>query len=141
MKLKVGHCQLACAAGDYEANLDKVLNGLEVKVRADHVARAGENGVWFLRGNNVQSESDRRVFPGAVGYGESYLLDPFGEVAARSQRHVEDTFTATIDVRDFTWQEKPFYASGRRESVRSARALTGVYLETLRGLGIGEWGE
>ena len=105
------------------------------KVRADHVARAAENGVWFLRGNNVQSVSDGEVFPDAIGYGESYLLDPFGEVVARSQRHEEGTFTAMIDVREYTWQEKPFFASGRRESLRSARALTDVYLQTLRETG------
>jgi predicted amidohydrolase len=104
------------------------------KVRADHVARASENGIWFLRGNNVQSASDRRVFPGAVGYGESYLLDPFGEVVARSQRHEECTFTATIEVRDDSWEKKPFFASGRRESLRSARELTDIYLQTLREL-------
>jgi predicted amidohydrolase len=109
------------------------------KVRADHVARASENGIWFLRGNNVQSETDRRVFPGAVGYGESYLLDPFGEVVARTQRHMEGTIIATIDVHETSWEEKPFFASGRRESLRSARALTDVYLETLRE--IGELGE
>jgi predicted amidohydrolase len=102
------------------------------KVRADHIARASENGIWFLRGNSVQSASDREVFPDAVGYGESYLLDPFGEVVVRSQRHEECTITATIDVRDYSWEEKPFFASGRRESLRSARALTDAYLQTLQ---------
>lgn len=29
MKLKIGHCQLACTAGDYTANVAKVLAGLE----------------------------------------------------------------------------------------------------------------
>ena len=36
MKLKIGHCQLACAAGDYEANLNKVLSGLE-EAASDHL--------------------------------------------------------------------------------------------------------
>jgi hypothetical protein len=75
-----------------------------------------------------------------VGYGESYLLDPFGEVVARSQRHVEDTFAAAIDVREYSGEEKPFFASGRRESLQSARALTGIYLETLGELGVRERG-
>jgi len=105
------------------------------KVRADHIARASENGVWFLRGNNVQSETDREVFPEAVGYGESYLLDPFGEIVARSQRHEESTITVTIDVRDYTWEEKPFFASGRRESLESARALKDAFLQTLEEVG------
>ena len=101
------------------------------KVRADHIARASENGVWFLRGNNVGSESDRRIFPDAIGYGESYLLDPFGEIVVRSQRHQECRIVAEIDVRDYTWEEKPFFASGRRESIQSAKALTEVFLRTL----------
>jgi predicted amidohydrolase len=105
------------------------------KVRADHIARASENGVWFLRGNNVQSETDKEVFPGAVGYGESYLLDPFGEIVVRSQRHEESTITATIDVRDYSWEEKPFFASGRRESIESARALKDVFVQTLEEIG------
>jgi predicted amidohydrolase len=101
------------------------------KVRADHIARASENGVWFLRGNNVGSESDREIFPDAVGYGESYLLDPFGEIVVRSQRHQECTIVAQIDVRDYAWEEKPFFASGRRESIRSAKALKDIFLRTL----------
>jgi predicted amidohydrolase len=105
------------------------------KVRADHIARASENGVWFLRGNNVQSETDREHFPGAVGYGESYLLDPFGEIVARGQRHEECTISATIDVRDYSWEEKPFFASGRRESIESARALCNVFVRTLEEIG------
>jgi predicted amidohydrolase len=101
------------------------------KVRADHIARASENGVWFLRGNNVGSASDREILPGAVGYGESYLLDPFGEIVARSQRHQECTIVATIDVRDYTWEEMPFFSSGRRESIESAKALKHIFLRTL----------
>jgi predicted amidohydrolase len=101
------------------------------KVRSDHIARASENGVWFLRGNNVESESDRAVFPDAVGYGESYLLDPFGEIVARSQRHEEGLIAARIDTRDYAWQEKPFFACGRRESVKSAKALKDIFLRTL----------
>jgi predicted amidohydrolase len=101
------------------------------KVRADHIARASENGVWFLRGNNVESDSDKAVFPDGVGYGESYLLDPFGEIVVRSQRHEAGLIAAQIDVRDYTWQEKPFFASGRRESLRSAKALRDIFLRTL----------
>ena len=40
-------------------------------------------------------------------------------------------------LRDYPWGEKPFFASGRRESPRSARELTDVYLETLREIGEG----
>ena len=70
------------------------------KVMADHIARAVENGVWFLRGNNVESESDRELFPGTVGYGESYVLDPFGEVVCRGRRLVECMISVDVDLKD-----------------------------------------
>jgi predicted amidohydrolase len=155
--VKVGVCYgvLICADGAYiEPSRILALKGARIlfaphynnlpkeslidhvhKVRADHIARASENGVWFLRGNNVQSESDREVFPDALGYGESYLLDPFGEIVARSQRHEECTIAATVDVREYTWEEKPFFASGRLESLESARALKDVFLRTLEEVG------
>jgi hypothetical protein len=41
-------------------------------------------------------------------------------------------------VRDYAWQEKPLFASGRRESLKSAQALTDVYLQTLREIGASE---
>ena len=57
-------------------------------VRADHVARAVENGVYFVRGNNVVLGKDPAItkFDG-VGYGDSYIVDPYGEIVVRSRRH------------------------------------------------------
>jgi predicted amidohydrolase len=54
-------------------------------VRNDHVARAIENGVYFLRANNF--EPARRLkglndTGPSYGYGDSYLLDPNGQVVA-----------------------------------------------------------
>jgi 5-aminopentanamidase len=69
------------------------------KVRADHTARAMENGVYFVRGNNVildPSKSGITRQPG-IGYGDSYVMDPAGEILVRSRRHVEDFITAEID--------------------------------------------
>lgn len=94
-----------------------------VKVRSDHIARAVENNVWFLRGNNVVSGYDAGLGFDGVGYGESYLLDPSGEVVARSQRHTE-CFIST-DVSD---------DARRRDdtrSRRSAEALGGMLLDML----------
>lgn len=34
---------------------------------------------------------------GGVGYGDSYVLDPFGEMVVRSRRHCEDFIIADID--------------------------------------------
>jgi predicted amidohydrolase len=66
-----------------------------MQVRADHVARARENGVYFVRGNNVALGKDEAIknYDG-VGYGDSYILDPDGEIVVRSRRHVEDYFFA-----------------------------------------------
>ncbi len=67
-------------------------------VRSDHVARAVENAVWFFRGNNVVSGRDPNFTADGVGYGDSYLLDPFGEMVVRARRHVEEFLCADIDL-------------------------------------------
>ncbi len=68
------------------------------EVRADHVARAVENRVYFVRGNNVSEGRDPGVqrYEG-VGYGDSYIMDPYGEIVVRSRRHREDFIFADID--------------------------------------------
>jgi predicted amidohydrolase len=70
-----------------------------MKVRADHAARANENGVYFVRGNNVvldQAKSGITRNKG-IGYGDSYIMEPGGEILVQSRRHVEDFITAEID--------------------------------------------
>lgn len=68
------------------------------EVRADHAARAVENRVYFLRGNNVSKGQDPGIqrYEG-VGYGDSYIMDPYGEIFIRSRRHREDFIFADID--------------------------------------------
>jgi predicted amidohydrolase len=81
------------------------LIGHFMKVRADHVARAVENSVYFVRGNNVSlgREECLTKYEG-VGYGDSYIVDPHGEIAVRSRRHVEDFLYLDIDpVIDRAW--------------------------------------
>lgn len=77
------------------------LIGHFMKVRADHIARAVENSVYFVRGNNVTvgKEQSIRGYEG-VGYGDSYVVDPDGEVLARSSRQVEDMLLADIHPND-----------------------------------------
>lgn len=69
-----------------------------MEVRGDHIARAVENRVWFVRGNNVSLGRDPAI-KGAdgVGYGDSYIVDPLGEIVVRSRRHEEDFIFADID--------------------------------------------
>jgi predicted amidohydrolase len=68
-------------------------------VRSDHVARAVENRIWFVRGNNVTPGKKDPAIQGydGVGYGDSYIVDPFGEILVRSRRHHEDFIFADID--------------------------------------------
>ncbi len=70
-----------------------------MKVRADHAARAIENRVYFVRGNNVVLDPAKSGISRVegVGYGDSYIMDPDGEILARSRRHAEDFITAEID--------------------------------------------
>ena len=74
-------------------------------VRADHIARAVENAVWFVRGNNVVLDKDPGLSYEGVGYGDSYVVDPFGEIVVKSRRHREDFIVADIDpaVTDKAW--------------------------------------
>ena len=60
-----------------------------IKVRNDHRARAVENGLFFMRCNNVSTKPDKGVTPEGVGYGDSYLIDPNGEILVQSRRHQE----------------------------------------------------
>jgi predicted amidohydrolase len=69
-----------------------------MKVRADHTARAIENSVWFVRGNNVVLDKAKSgLAHSGVGYGDSYVIDPGGEILVRSRRHVEDFIVAEVD--------------------------------------------
>lgn len=68
------------------------------KVRSDHIARAVENSVFFVRGNNVVLGTDPAITKyDGVGYGDSYIIDPAGEMLVRSRRHHEDFIFADID--------------------------------------------
>ncbi|MDA1190632.1 MAG: carbon-nitrogen hydrolase family protein [Candidatus Poribacteria bacterium] len=91
-------------------------------VRSDHTARAVENGVWFLRGNNVKvgKAGERQM------YGDSYLVDPNGEIVIRSRRHAECFVVAEIDLSG--WQYH------RDRSMQGGRALGKALQETLNDL-------
>lgn len=104
------------------------LIGHFMKVRADHVARAIENHVYFLRGNNVTKGKDLGIQGSdGVGYGDSYLLDPGGEIVVRSRRHKEDFIFADVDPtgRDYAW--------GLTKSRYSLRELGKILLEAAAG--------
>jgi len=91
-------------------------------VRSDHTARAIENGVWFMRCNNVTLNPATESFKG-IGYGDSYLVDPNGEIILRSQRHEECFLSIDIDVKGFEYQHK--------RSVKGGKELGALLMETL----------
>ncbi len=93
------------------------------KVRSDHIARAVENGVWFFRGNNVGAGPDAGLGFEGVAYGDSYLLDPAGEMVVRGRRHTECLIEAEVDL------SGP--SGGTRRSVMSGRALGAMLLDLL----------
>jgi predicted amidohydrolase len=78
---------------------DKGLISHFMKVRADHICRARENSVYFVRGNNVVLDPAKSGITRSqgIGYGDSYVIDPQGEILARTQRHVEDLLVVEVD--------------------------------------------
>jgi predicted amidohydrolase len=67
-------------------------------VRHDHVARAVENMVYFVRANNVGVDKEEGITSyDGLAYGDSYIVDPFGEIVVRTRRHKEDYIFADID--------------------------------------------
>lgn len=102
-----------------------------MKVRADHTARAIENSVYLVRGNNVVLDSAKSGItrtPG-VGYGDSYVIDPGGEILVRSKRHVEDFISIDLDT-----SKGPDQAFGMSKSAWSFREFGGILEEALRSL-------
>lgn len=70
-------------------------------VRADHTARANENRVFFVRGNNVGLGPETGITKNdGVAYGDSYILDPHGEIVVRSRRFKEDFLMADVDPKE-----------------------------------------
>jgi predicted amidohydrolase len=67
-------------------------------VRHDHIARAVENMVHFVRANNVgiAKEEGITAYQGQA-YGDSYIIDPWGEMVIRTRRHKEQLIFADID--------------------------------------------
>jgi len=95
-------------------------------VRNDHVARAVENGVYFLRGNNVVpgntlEGSDYQGY----GYGDSYLLNPNGMVVAAAGLYHEYLMIYNFDL------QKKHRSQPNRRSVKSANDLLDSLHEAL----------
>lgn len=103
-----------------------------MKVRADHTARAIENGVYFVRGNNVVLDPAKSGLTRgeSTGYGDSYIMDPGGEIVVRSRRHEEDFIFADIDT-----TKLPDKAFGLGKSAWSYREFKPFLDEAMRDAG------
>jgi predicted amidohydrolase len=96
-------------------------------VRSDHIARAVENGVWFVRGNNASAGRDRGFEYDGTGYGDSYVLDPFGEMLVRARRKVEDFIETDIDLNSAAYRR-----ANRDRSRQSARLWGELVVQAAR---------
>jgi predicted amidohydrolase len=96
------------------------------KVRNDHIARAVENGVYFLRGNNVEpTRSIEGLADIGYGYGDSYLIDPNGQMVAAAGLYRETLMIYNFDL------ENNARAAHNRRSRTSATELLGILEEVL----------
>ena len=95
-------------------------------VRSDHIARAVENGVYFIRGNNC---TRRRQMEGLAdeghGYGESYVLNPHGQIVAGAGLYDEYLMIYNLDL------NKTYRVGDTRRSRQSAAALLDLLKEAL----------
>lgn len=101
-----------------------------MKVRADHAARAVENSVYFVRANNVVLDPAKSgiIKSEGVGYGDSYVMDPSGEIIVQSRRHAEDFITAEMDV-----SSRPDTAWGLTKSAWSLREFGAIAQAAMAG--------
>ncbi len=98
-----------------------------VHVRNDHIARAVENQVFFVRGNNVERGTQASLESEGVGYGDSYILDPNGQIVAAANLHAETIIWADVD-------PGRYYYGGANKSLISAK----VFWQELRDLALAD---
>jgi len=101
-------------------------------VRSDHIARAVENGVYFLRGNNVIRKKDSvknaKGLP-SYGYGDSYIINPNGAIVAGAGLYNETLMIYNLDLKA---RHRSWYKRSR--SLKSANALLGILQNTVRSM-------
>lgn len=91
----------------------------------DHIARSVENGVYFLRANNVVPGLTLEGLGEGFGYGDSYLLNPNGQLVAAAGLYHETLMIYNLDL------DKVHRNQHTRRSVKSARELLDVLNDVL----------
>lgn len=95
-------------------------------VRSDHIARAVENGVYFLRANNVVAGTKLEGLRNeGFGYGDSYLLDPHGQIVAGAGLFHEHLMVYQLDL------DQKYRAAWNSRSVKSGSELIEQLREAL----------
>lgn len=95
-------------------------------VRNDHIARAIENGVYFLRANNVVAGTKLEgLRDEGFGYGDSYLLDPHGQIVAGAGLYHEHLMVYQLDL------DQKYRAAWNTRSVKSGSELMEQLREAL----------
>ena len=117
-----------------EIEADGLINHYQM-IRADHIARAVENGVWFIHGNNVSTAQGQA----RVAHGESYVLNPLGEVVAAGSRHRECFIVADIHLNEFRDQSPFFQFQHEDRSLDSTKALGQILKDTTDGITWDTW--
>jgi len=95
-------------------------------VRNDHIARAVENGVYFLRGNTVDpGRTVKGLRHAGYGYGDSYLLNPNGQIVAAAGLYHEYLMIYNLDL------GKRHRSPHATKSLKSAVQLREIFNRTL----------
>lgn len=95
-------------------------------VRSDHIARAIENGVYFLRANNIVTGTKLEgMRDHGYGYGDSYLLDPHGQIVAGAGLYHEHLMVYQLDL------TQEYRAAWNKRSVKSGTELMEQLREAL----------
>ncbi|MCK4628210.1 MAG: carbon-nitrogen hydrolase family protein, partial [Sedimentisphaerales bacterium] len=101
-------------------------------VRNDHIARAVENSVYFLRGNNVIHKKDSvkndKGLP-QYGYGDSYVINPNGAIVAGAGIYNETLMIYNLDLNS---RHRSWYKRSR--NFKSAKALLEILQETIKNI-------
>lgn len=99
----------------------------DITVHNDHIARAVENGIYFLRANNVVMENKLEGMPReGFGYGNSYLLDPHGQTVAGAGLYHEHLMIYQLDL------DQQYRSAWNTRSLKSGTELMGQLQEALQ---------
>ena len=97
-------------------------------MRNRHIGRANENRVYFVRGNNVVEGNEVKGLDyTGYGCGDSYIVDPLGQIVAAAGINREHLMIYNIKMDDL--REGPPW-----RAVKSSKALLDIWIDTVKNL-------